>query len=122
CHRLGKGIKKDEIKAFNYYKILAEKGIADAQHQLGNCFYNGIGAEVDKAQALHWYEKATSNGNIITKHILEQVYNKKVNGKKNKFIEIKIHKEIYFEGLRRIGINNYYGTGTKKIIKKHLTI
>src|SRR5205823_7989329 len=92
CYRLGKGIEKDEFEAFKYYKILAEKEIADAQHQLGNCFYYGIGTKLDKAQAFCWYEKATSNGNIIAKYILEQSYNKKINAKKNKSIEIKIHK------------------------------
>ena len=54
------------------------------------------------------------NGEIIAKHILKQNYKKQIDVKKNKSIDIKFHKIIYFEGLRRIGINNYYGIGTKQ--------
>ncbi|UZO08517.1 uncharacterized protein OCT59_028771 [Rhizophagus irregularis] len=118
CYRLGKGIKKNESKAFEYYKILAEKKIADAQYQFGNCYFYGVGIEINREQAFNWYEKAANNGNIISKCILEQNYNKKTSNKKNKNAEIKIHKTIYFEGLRRIGINNYNGIGTKQNYKK----
>ncbi|GES84522.1 kinase-like domain-containing protein [Rhizophagus clarus] len=119
CYRLGNGVEKDVTKAFNYYKTLAEKGISDAQHQLGNCFYNGIGTKIDKEQAFYWHEKAANNGNIITKNIFERHYNKKISHiKKEKVKEIKFHRLIYFEGLRRIGINNYFGAGTKKNYKK----
>ncbi|RGB35179.1 kinase-like domain-containing protein, partial [Rhizophagus diaphanus] len=117
CYRLGKGIEKNESKAFKYYEILAENGITDAQYQLGNCYYYGIGTEIDKYQAFNWYEKAANNGSIIAKCILEQNY-KRISVKKNKNIEIKIHKTIYFEGLRRIGVNNFNGTGTKQNYKK----
>ena len=114
CYRLGKGIEKNEIKAFEYYKILAEKEIFDAQYQLGNCFYNGIGTKMDKIQAGCWYEKAASNGNIIAKHILKQNFSKKINIIKNKNKEAKLHKSIYFEGLRQIGVNNFTGHNYKK--------
>ncbi|UZO07132.1 uncharacterized protein OCT59_027430 [Rhizophagus irregularis] len=118
CYRLGKGTEKYESKAFEYYKILAEKEIIDAQYQLGNCYYYGVGIEIDKVQAFNWYKKAANNGSIIAKCILEQNYNKKTNTKKNRSIEIKIHKIMYFEGLRKIGINNYNGIGTKQNYKK----
>jgi TPR repeat protein len=119
CYRLGKGVEKDEIKAFKYYKSLAEKGITDATHQLGNCFYNGIGTKIDKEQAFYWHKEAAYNGNIISNNIFEQYYNKKINNiKKDRDIKIKFHKLIYFEGLRRIGINNYFGTGTKQNYEK----
>src|SRR5207253_7693957 len=94
------------------------KKIADAQHQLGNCFYDGIGTDMDKAKALFWYKKAANNGSIIAKQVLEQNFNKKLSIKKSKVVEVKFHKVIYFEGLRRIGINNYYGVGTKQNYKK----
>ncbi|GES99064.1 kinase-like domain-containing protein [Rhizophagus clarus] len=118
CYRLGKGIEKDESKSFEYYKTLAEKENADSQYQLGNYYYYGIGIEIKKDQAFYWYKMAANNGNIIAKHILKQNYNKKISTKKAKSIEIKIHKIMYFEGLRRFGINNYNGTGTKKNYKK----
>ena len=114
CYRLGNGVKKDVTKAFEYYKILAEKGNSDAQYQLGNYFYNGIEIEIEKGsddEALFWYTKAAENGSIVAKYILEQNYNKKINIKKGKN---KFYKAIYFEGLKQIGNSNYYGIGTKK--------
>ncbi len=94
---------------------MAEKEISDAQYQLGNCFYNGIGIEIDKEHALFWYTKAVNNGNIIAKYILKQNYNKKIDIKENKN---KLHKTLYFEGLRQIGVNNYHGIGTKQNYNK----
>ncbi|PKC66373.1 kinase-like protein [Rhizophagus irregularis] len=116
CYKLGKGIKKDELKAFEYYKELAESKIADAQYQLGDCFYYGIGTISDKNQALYCYENAINNGNIIAKYILEQKYNKIIDIKKTKSVEIKIHKTVYFEGLRQIGINNYNSQNYNKAL------
>ncbi|PKC00788.1 kinase-like protein [Rhizophagus irregularis] len=119
CYKLGNGVEKNEIKAFKYYETLAKKGNSDAQHQLGNCFYYGIGTIINKKQAFYWYEKAANNGNIIAKIIFERYYNKKINRiKKDRGTKIKFHKLIYFEGLRRIGINNYFGTGTKQNYEK----
>ncbi|GET65601.1 kinase-like domain-containing protein [Rhizophagus irregularis DAOM 181602=DAOM 197198] len=115
---LGKGIDKNESKAFEYYKISAEKNFIDAQYQLGNCYYYGVGIEIDKVQAFNWYKKAANNGSIIAKYILKQNYNKKTNAKKNRSIEIKIHKTIYFNRLNQIGFNNYNGIRTKQNYSK----
>src|SRR5436305_7004193 len=98
CYRLGKGVKKDEIKAFKYYEILAKQEIADAQHQLGNCFYNGIGTKIDKVQAKCWYEKAVNNGSVISKNTLKKIYNKK---------EIKFQKFLNFKGLSQFRLNYF---------------
>ncbi|GBB88365.1 hypothetical protein RclHR1_14930004 [Rhizophagus clarus] len=114
CYRLGKGINKNENKAFECYKILAEQEITDAQIQLGNCYHE----EINKVQAYNWYEKAANNGNIIAKCILEQCYNIKISTKKNRNMKIKIHKKLYFKGLRMIGINYYNGTRIKQNYEK----
>ncbi|GES99200.1 kinase-like domain-containing protein [Rhizophagus clarus] len=105
CYRLGKGVDKDEMRAFKYYELLAKQKISDAQLELGNCFYNGVGIKVDKIQAKYWYEKATNNGNIIAKNILNKHY-------KKKRIEIdnirkrKLYKILFFKNLSQLGL--YY--------------
>jgi TPR repeat protein len=53
CYRLGKGVEKNELKAFKCYKALAEKEIDDTQYRLGNCFYFGIDIDL----VLCWYNK-----------------------------------------------------------------
>ena len=106
CYRLGKGVEKDEIKAFEYYENLAKLEFADAQHQLGNCFYNGIGTRVDVVQAECWYKKAVNNGNVISKNALAKRYNKK---------EIKFQKFLNFKELSQLGLNYF----RNKLIKNN---
>ncbi len=50
------GLKKNEIKGFEYYKKSAENEYVNAQFQLGYCYYEGIGTEVNKEKAfeLNW--------------------------------------------------------------------
>ncbi|RIA88670.1 hypothetical protein C1645_232469 [Glomus cerebriforme] len=68
-----KSIKKDKKKSFKYYKELAEQQeFADAQYQLGNRYYYGIGTKKNKGQAFYWYKKAAKNGNINAKNIIEE--------------------------------------------------
>ncbi len=101
---LGKGVEKNEIKAFKYYEILAKQEIADAQLQLGNCFYCGIGTKIDKEQAFCWYKKAFINGNIIAKDILKQNYNKKIKIGKNKNKATQLQKILNLKGLIQLGL------------------
>ena len=63
CYANGKGIKKDEAKAFEWYKKSAEQGNSDAQLNLGNCYMNGRGVEKDEVKAFEWYQKAAEKRN-----------------------------------------------------------
>ena len=56
CYHCGKGVEKDEIKAFEYYKKSAEKGSLNAQFQLGYFYSKGIGTEIDKVKAFELYK------------------------------------------------------------------
>ena len=42
------------------YKVGAEGGDATSQYQVGYMYYNGLGVDVDYAQALAWIEKAVA--------------------------------------------------------------
>lgn len=51
----------------NFYKMkelitAAKKGDKDAQYQLGNKFYMGIGIEQDFDEAKYWFQQASSHG------------------------------------------------------------
>ena len=63
CYQNGIGVKKDEIRAFDYYKKSAEKGYVIAQNTLGYLYQNGQGTEKDLVKAIYWYNKASENGN-----------------------------------------------------------
>ena len=45
-------------------------GCADAYYNLGCAYENGMGVEIDKKKAKHYYELAAMNGNVIARHNL----------------------------------------------------
>ena len=48
--------------AIKHFRKAAEKGNAEAQFKLGNCLYQGLGAEQDQAEAVKWFRKAAEQG------------------------------------------------------------
>ncbi len=56
------GMTPEEVKAFEGFKALAERGDAHAQLSLGLCFDNGSGVTKDQVQAVSWYRKAAEKG------------------------------------------------------------
>ena len=45
-------------KAAECFKVAAEKGLKEAQNNLGYCYLNGIGVAQNYAEAVKWYTKA----------------------------------------------------------------
>ena len=56
------GTTPEEVKAFEGYKALAEKGDRVAQYNLGNSYLNGKGVAKNDAHAVLWYRKAAEQG------------------------------------------------------------
>ncbi len=52
----------EEVKSFEGYKVLAEKGDREAQFKLGVCYYEGDGVAKDRVNAFSWYLKAAEQG------------------------------------------------------------
>ena len=57
-------------KQFLEDKAKAEKGDAEAQYNLGHCYYNGEGVEKDFAQAAKWYRKAAEQNHASAQNNL----------------------------------------------------
>ena len=51
---------KEEVA--NLYRRKADQGDADAQFNLAQCYDYGYGVPKDKAEAVHWYRKASEQG------------------------------------------------------------
>jgi TPR repeat protein len=49
-----------------------DQGHADAQNNLGTCYYNGQGVPQDYAQAAGWYRKAADQGFALAQRKLEE--------------------------------------------------
>jgi hypothetical protein len=56
------GMTPEEVKMFEGYRTLAEKGDREAQHKLGFCFSQGRGVAQDDVQAVSWFRKAAELG------------------------------------------------------------
>ena len=50
----------DYPRAMAAYRVGAEGGHDGCQYQVGMMYYNGLGVDVDYAQALPWLEKAAA--------------------------------------------------------------
>lgn len=55
---LGRGVAKDERRAFELNRVAAEGGFTDAILAMGWFYANGVGVERDLEQAQSWYRKA----------------------------------------------------------------
>ena len=62
------GIKFEELKT------KAEKGDANAQLLIGDCYSVGRGVPLDQAEAVKWYRKAADQGNANAQCILGEIY------------------------------------------------
>lgn len=60
--------------AFNDCMKAAEQGDAIAQCNLGECFKNGYGINIDKEKAIYWLKKAAEQGNSDAMSILQNIY------------------------------------------------
>ena len=55
-------MEQDCSEATKWYRLAAEQGLAEAQYNLGHCYYNGIGVEQDYSEAAKWYRLAAEQG------------------------------------------------------------
>ncbi len=57
CYRWGDGVKRNERKAFTYFRKGAMKGNAVCAHCVAQCYERGFGVQQSYAKALQWYKK-----------------------------------------------------------------
>lgn len=55
-------LHEGKIKAAELYRKSADKGYAEAQYNLGKCYYFGKGVPRDRAEAVKWFQKAALRG------------------------------------------------------------
>ena len=54
----GEGVAKDQVEAVKWFRKAAEQNFAEAQYNLGVCYYAGEGVAKDQVEAVKWYRKA----------------------------------------------------------------
>lgn len=68
------GIYMNKEKGVELLRRAAEQGNADAQYNLGDCYYYGEGVAQDYAQAVYWYRQAAEQGNAWAQYNLGVCY------------------------------------------------
>lgn len=58
----GTSAKKEFAQYSEELVLKAEKGNAEAQYSLGNCYFYGFGIEKDQREAVKWLRKAAEQG------------------------------------------------------------
>ena len=49
-------------EAFPYYALAADQGFTSGEYNLGCCYRDGKGTEVDLGKARYWFERAAAKG------------------------------------------------------------
>jgi TPR repeat protein len=74
----GQGVNKDETKALEWWTKAAEKGLMEAQYNVGLCNYNGYfnGSTMyeDVPTAVKWWKKAAAQGDVRAQYMLGVCY------------------------------------------------
>ena len=60
-------------EAFRYYALSADQGFTDGENNLGICYRNGQGTEVDLGKARYWFERAAAKGHEKAIEILARL-------------------------------------------------
>jgi len=101
----------------------ADRGNKVAQYDLGNCYYNGIGVEMDAPRAVSWFTKAAEQGYAPAQYAMSERY------RYGRGVEQNDQKS--FEWMKRAAEQNYlyaqtsvaskYATG-EGVTKDHIFV
>jgi len=70
----------DREKAVRLWRMAAEKGDAEAQYRLGECYYNGDGVEDDHDESYEWIFKSAEQGYAEAQYKLGTYYHNGYDG------------------------------------------
>lgn len=59
---VGEGKIMPYDKGLHYLRMVAEKGLAEAQYTLAACYHDGLGTEIDYTEAAKWFDLAARQG------------------------------------------------------------
>ena len=74
CYKDGLGVPLDKTKAFDYFSNASvnEDPSVEAQFELAQCFYYGIGTEQNMERAKFWYRKAAEEQHLYAIEMLKE--------------------------------------------------
>jgi TPR repeat protein len=72
----GKGVPRNDAKAFEWYTKAAEQGHADSQYNLGVIYTIGRGVPKNYAKIFELYTKAAEQGHVNAKNVLREMHDR----------------------------------------------
>ena len=113
---------KEYLKAIPLFEQAANMGDADAQVQLGYCYYAGNGVSTDYKLALKWTQKAANQWSLPAFYYMGIYFSEGTGVKKDIREAIywwdKAANEGYAPAQYKLGICYYYGNGIEKNLEK----
>ncbi|WP_348944436.1 tetratricopeptide repeat protein [Chitinibacter sp. FCG-7] len=64
----------DNAAAIAWYRKSADQGYANAQYNMGLCYYNGFGTAINYTEAASWYQKSVAQGYDKAQYNLGTMY------------------------------------------------
>ena len=58
----GRGVPQNDSEAVRWYRLAAERGLAEAQNNLGTMYRNGDGVPENDVEAVKWFRLAAEQG------------------------------------------------------------
>ncbi len=71
---LGRGVTRDPVIAYNWYRRAADAGLAAAEFNVAVMLDTGDGVPRDVSEAARWYSRAATRGNYRAQYNLGQLY------------------------------------------------
>ena len=72
----------------------ANNGDCDAQYDLGFCYEEGLGTDINMKQAFEWYKKAAEQGNLYARYRVAHFYINDINKEMNPQKGLEILRKI----------------------------
>ena len=112
----------DYENAIRFYLEAAEKGIPEAQYNLANLYYQGVGVQQSYTEALKWYHEAAELGLSEAQFNLALVYEKGEGTEQNHIEAIKWYTKAAEQGdmyaQHNLALIYENGKGVEKDIEK----
>lgn len=114
---------EDKAQAAEWFKKAAEQGHAEAQFELGFCYFTGNGREKNEVMALKWFQRAAEQGSAsaqfeLGKYLAENLEDDDQSIKEAARWYLLAAKQGHEEAQCKLGFCYYEGKGVKLDLKE----
>ncbi|MCX6928247.1 MAG: tetratricopeptide repeat-containing serine protease family protein, partial [Verrucomicrobia bacterium] len=112
------GLAEDNAEAAKWYRKAAEQNCAEAQYNLGRCYYFGQGLTKDVVEAVEWFRKAAQQNHAEAQYNLGVCYDQGYGVAKDEVEAVKWFRKAaqqnYAKAQNNLGSCYYDGAGVAK--------